>query len=212
MFAVVGLVVPALVGCKPPPAPPSVVTIRVEDEARAPVAGADIVAQSDVVAGTDVEGRAEVMVSGREGTTFQVEIRCPKLYRSPTEPLAIRRFVTGDASSPEYLAKCSRLRHTLVVAIHADGGANLPVLHLGKEVARTDEVGSASVRIEGEVRERVDLQLDTSDPKYAKLHPQNPVSSFEISNRDEIQRFDVKFTRDAKPVAKVQRRAAPKAF
>jgi hypothetical protein len=51
------------------------------------------------------------------------------------------------------------------------------VRHLGKPVARTDGDGKASVVLEGDVLDRIDLTLDTNDPSFAKLHPQSPVGS-----------------------------------
>ena len=200
------------VGCRPPEAPPSRVLIRVLDEAKEPIDGAEISVESEVIARTDNDGRAEVAVGGKEGETFYIEVRCPKQYRSPSSPIAIRRLENGAASSPEYVARCSRLRHTLVVAIRTEGAGNMPIRHLGREVARTDQDGSAHVLIEGEVHEKIDLQIDTSDPKNAKLRPQNPTASFEVGNKDELKVFDMKFTQDPKPVAKVVRRSGPKAF
>jgi hypothetical protein len=199
-------------GCRPPPAPPSRVLIRVLDEAKTPIHGAEIASQSEVIAKTNDDGRAEVAVAGKEGESFRLEVRCPKLYKSPNTPLEIRRLDNGVSQAPEYVARCSRLRHSLVVAIKTEGGSNMPILHLGREVARTDQDGSAHVLIEGEVHERVDLTIDTSDPKNAKIHPQNPVASFEITNQDELKVFQQKFTRDAKPVAKVVKRSGPKVF
>lgn len=200
-------------GCGSSAPAPSVVHIRVIDEAKAPVPGAQIAASGTVVATTDAEGRASVEVAGREGETFGVDVRCPVLYRSPPAPLAIRRLPTMAADAPEYVARCSRTRHTLVVAVRAEGGGNLPVLHLGKEVARTDESGSAHVLVEGDVHERVELLLSTSGaPAHAKLHPQNPVVAFEVGERDEIVVFDVKFTREAKPVRRAAPRVGPRAF
>jgi hypothetical protein len=122
--------------------------------------------------------------------------------------------MTAGAPPPEYGARCSRARHSLNVRIHTvgAGAANMPIRHLGKEVARTDATGMAQVVIEGQVKERVDLQIDTSDPKFAKMHPQNPVASFEITEKDEAELFELKFTADKKPVRKAAARVGPKAL
>jgi hypothetical protein len=201
-------------GCKAPPAPPARVLVRVLDESKAAVANAGISTGGDLIAQTDKEGRAEVTVTGKEGAVFPLEVRCPSGYRSPNAPILIRRLQAPNVSdaAPEYLAKCSRLRHSLVIAVHAEGGPNLPILHLGKEVARSDESGKAQVIIEGEVRERVELVLSTADPKLAKVHPQNPAATFEIGDQDERKSFEVKFTRDKKAPPKVVARTGPKAF
>lgn len=198
-------------GAPSPSVPASAVSIRVLDDEKEPVRDAEIYASGNLVARTDATGRAEVTVSGKEGATFNVEVRCPALYRSPTAPLVIRRFDARHAA-PEYAARCDKTRHTLVVAIRTQGAANMPVLHLGKEVARTDESGSAHVLVEGEVHERIELTLLTTDPKHAKLHPQNPLGAFEVAQRDEVKIFDVRFTQDPKPIIRAAPRTGPKAF
>lgn len=204
----------AVAACKPPPMPPPVkVFVRVLDEARSPVSNAELASQSTVFSKTDQEGRAEVVVTGREGATFLIDVRCPNGYRSPSAPLEIRRLENGSAAAPEYVAHCSRLRHKLVVNVKVTGaGAPLPILHLGKPVARLDAEGKARITLEGDVLERFDLQLDTSGKEFEKLHPQNPTGSFEIANRDEERTFEVKFTKEKKVVKKVAGPSGPKAL
>ncbi len=204
----------SLVACKPaPPPPPVTVFVRVVDESKAPVSDAEIASDSQVISKTNGEGRAEITVGGREGATYLLDVRCPNGYRSPEAPLEIRRLDNGSAAPPEYVTRCNRLRHKLVVNVRVTGaGGSLPVLYLGKELTRTDADGKARVVLEGDVFERVDLQLDTSDPAFAKIHPQNPTGSFEIPNRDEETTFEVKFTADKKPAPKIIRRSGPVAM
>jgi hypothetical protein len=209
--AVLAFVALLPLGCKAPPAPPSRVFVRVVDESKTSVAKAGISSGGAIIAQTNGDGLAEVSVAGKEGAVFALEVQCPNGYRSPSAPILIRRLQPSEAA-PEYLAKCSRLRHSLAIAVHADGGPNLPILHLGKEVARSDAAGNAQVVIEGEVHERVELVLSTADPKLVKVHPQNPAATFEIGEQDETKTFEVKFTRDKKPPPKVVARSGPKAF
>jgi hypothetical protein len=198
----------SLVACKPPPPPPPVtVFVKVVDEAKAPVQHAEIASQSQIITTTNIDGRAEITVSGREGATFLVDVRCPQGYRSPEVPLEIRRLDNGSATAPEYVTKCNRLRHRLVVNVNlkAPNGASvagLPVLYLGKPLTKTDAEGKAKVVLEGDVLERVDLTVDTNDASFAKYHPQNPVGSFEIPNLDGETAFEVKFTVDKPPPRK----------
>lgn len=197
----------SLGACKPvPPPPPVTVFVRVVDEAKGPVENAEIASQSQVITTTNRDGRAEITVSGREGATFIVDVRCPQGYRSPEAPLEIRRLDNGSATAPEYVTKCNRLRHRLLVnvTVKAPTGssvAGMPILYLGKPLTKTDAEGKAKVALEGDVNERVDLTVDTSDPSFAKYHPQNPFGSFEIPNHDGETGFDVKFTVD-KPAPK----------
>lgn len=204
----------SLAACKPPPPPPPVtIFVRVVDEAKEPVSNAEIASQSQVITTTNVDGRAQITVTGREGATFLVDVRCPAGYRSPQTPLEIRRLENGSAEAPEYVTRCNRLRHKLVVNVKVtNAGGSLPVLYLGKPLTKTDADGKAKVVLEGDVMERVDLTLDTSDPAFAKIHPQNPVGTFEIPNRDDETLFEVKFTADKPAPKKIFRRAGPVAM
>jgi hypothetical protein len=212
MVAAFGVTVAATVGCSSPPAAPESVYILVLDEGKAAVPDTEIVTHGEVVTKTNADGRAELQLTGREGTSFAVEVRCPNGYRSVGPPLVIRRLMTVGSPVPEYSAHCGRLRHSVSVRIHTENGSNMAVRHLGKEVARTDNTGIAQVVIEGMVHDRVDLTIDTSDPRWAKVHPQNPVATFEITEKDDTQAFEVKFTAPPKPVRHVAQRTGPKAF
>jgi len=213
-FVLAALALEALPACKPPPQPaPSSVLVRVLDESKAPVGDAELASQSQVISRTDAEGRAEISVSGREGASYLVDVRCPIGYRSPEAPLEVRRLDNGSAGRPEYVARCNRLHHKLVVNVKATGaGGSLPVLYLGKPLTRTDGEGKARVVLEGDVLERIDLQLDTSAAPFAKIHPQNPTGSFEIPTVDGETTFEVKFTQDKKPVKKAVKRSGPVAL
>jgi hypothetical protein len=204
----------ALGGCKPPPAPaPVTVFVRVLDESKEPVGNAEIASQSQVISRTGGDGLAEITVAGREGATYLVDVRCPQGYRSPEAPLEIRRLDNGTAAAPEYVTRCNRLRHKLVVNVKATGaGGSLNVLYLGKPLTRTDADGRARVVLEGDALERIDLQLDTSDAAFAKVHPQSPTGSFEIPPLDGETTFEVKFTQDKKAPKRVVKRSGPVAM
>ena len=204
----------SLGACKPPPPPaPVTVFVRVLDESKEPVGNAEIASQSQVISRTGGDGLAEITVAGREGATYLVDVRCPQGYRSPEAPLEIRRLDNGTAAPPEYVTRCNRLRHKLVVNVKATGaGGSLNVLYLGKPLTRTDADGRARVVLEGDALERIDLQLDTSDAAFAKVHPQSPTGSFEIPTRDDETTFEVKFTVDKKPPKKVVKKSGPVAM
>ena len=77
-------------------------------------------------------------------------------------------------------------------------------------LTRTDADGKARVTLEGDVAERIDLQLDTSDASFAKVHPQSPTGSFEIPNVDGETAYEVKFTRDKKAPKRFVKASGPK--
>jgi len=186
--------------CASEPPPPIEVHVVVVDEEKEPIKGAELVTPNGgILATTDARDRAVVLHAGRVGAASSIQVRCPVGFRSPSEPLVIRRMQAVVSVPPEYAAKCNHLRHKLVIAIRAEGGSDLPVLHLGREVARTDASGSAHVLVDGNVRDRVELVLSTAGPENSRLHPQNPSGVFDVAEHDDIAVFDVKFTRDAPP-------------
>jgi hypothetical protein len=70
--------------------------------------------------------------------------------------------------------------------------------------------GKARVTLEGDVAERIDLQLDASDASFAKVHTQSPTGSFEMPNIDGEIAYEVKFTRDKKAPKKFVKASGPK--
>ena len=186
-------------GCEPPPPPAVSIAVRARAETGAPVADADVFAGAIRVARTDREGLARLDVTGVEGATFYIRIECPAGYRSPNDPLSVRRLGIAAATAvPEYDVVCHEMRHTMVIGVRAEGGPDLPVLYLGREVARTDRSGAAHVTVAMDVHERIELMIGTSGKDNEKIHPQNPSSVFEMPDHDDIQVFPITFTRDVK--------------
>jgi hypothetical protein len=196
----------AMVACTPPPPAPVNVAVRVVADTGAPVERARLLSGSATVALTDATGVAHIAVNGLEGQTFQVDVKCPAGFRSPVEPLLVRRFNIAATTDPEYRVSCQSTRHSMVIVVRADGGPDLPVIYLGKEIARTDSSGAASVMMEMDVHDRVELTLSTAGKEKEKIHPQNPVAVFEMADHEDVQVFAVAFTRDKK---KPPRAAAP---
>ncbi len=173
------------------------VGVRARTEAGAKVANADLFAAGARIARTDREGLARLDIRGADGQTFLVRVECPPGYRSPADPLELTAPRPTDAAPvPEYAVVCHPLRHTLVVGVRAEGGPDLPVLYLGKEVARTDRSGAAHVSVAMEVKQKVELTLGTTGKDGDRLRPQNPAAVFEMPDHDDVQLFPVTFTRD----------------
>jgi hypothetical protein len=201
------LVLAAVAFCGCAPAAPHVFTqdavIRVESEG-GPVAGAEVSSGGKVMSKTLDDGRVQLRMNGREGDVFHVEVGCPEGYR-PTGAhefeLLVRR--AEDGRSPELTARCSRTRRRALVAVRANNGAELPILHLGKEVGRTDKSGAATVVMDVMPGEDVELVLDTRGKK--KIHPQNPVLSFRCADHEDVFVVDQTFTVDKPPPPAVAR-------
>lgn len=191
----------ALAACRPPAPELRVQSaiICVESEPGAPVANATIVAGGNAITRTNATGRAALEVRGRDGDVFHFTVGCPE----GTEPASaldfdvlVRRSLEDRA--PEFTARCAPSSRRTVVAVRAAGGSNLPVVYLGREVARTDTSGAATVVLDLHPGDEVELLLDTREAP--KLHPQNPILSFKAEKREDILVLDQKFTVDKPPV------------
>lgn len=183
------------VGCSLAPAPqPFAIALRVVSDPGEGLAGA-VVALGDAAPQlTDASGVLWARVHGREGDTVPVVVRCPAGYRSPDEavPLVLRRFVDPGAV-PQHEVACAPLTRTLVVAVRAPGGRDLPVLVDGQELARTDASGVATLRWDLPLDESVTVMLDTS--AQPDLIPESPRRSFGKLRADEVVLFEEPFER-----------------
>jgi hypothetical protein len=86
----------------------------------------------------------------------------------------------------------------------------LPVLYLGREVARTDAFGAAHLLLQIRPEEQFDLTLATTEKGGEQLRPQNPVATFSVKHQDEVFVFEPHFTVEAKKVVYHPPPPAPK--
>jgi hypothetical protein len=174
----------------PGPPPPEEITVRVFGDPDEPVADAEIGSGQGMLGRTDATGAARFKLEGADGTRFDLAVTCPVDHGGLSRPFKV--VLRRGSRAPEYTTTCKRTVRTAVVAVHAPGGSGLPIMHLGRELARIDEVGMALVHLDLKVGETFTLTLDTSDPKYRFLRPQNPEVSFSVLDSDELYTFDPK--------------------
>jgi hypothetical protein len=178
-------------------------TIRVTGDQGRPLAGAQVFFQGSVVGKSNDRGLVRLAVNGREGEAVLLTVTCPDGYRTSTKPIEVSlRKLAEPASSPEFSANCRPLTRSVVVAVRADNGGNLPVRYLGQAIAHTDASGAAHVLLALAPEEEFELVLDTTGKPGESLRPQNPSARFTVKNTDEILTFNVPFT--------IEPRAAPK--
>ncbi len=197
------LLVPALAACgeevKAKPKPPLEVKVVVSSDPGKPTEGADVVYAGKVIATSDAKGIAKLTLKGNDGDAYDVTIKCPKGFQSPSKPLTIPLQRLADPSeAPEYDVSCPPLTRTVVVALRAENGPNLPVNYLGHAVGRTDGSGAATVLL-GDVDSETSLvlTLDTSEKASEGLRPQNPSNTFVVKGQDDIFTWDQKFVVEA---------------
>ena len=174
----------------PPAAEP--ITVKVYGDPDEPIEGAAIGSGAGVLAKTDATGIAKFELEGADGSRFDLGVTCPaSAGGGAARPLKI--VLRRGSRAPEYTASCKRTVRSVVVAVKAVGVSGLPVMHLGRELARLDESGMALVHLDMKVGDTFTLFLDTSDPKWAALRPQNPEISFPVVDNDELYNFEPKF-------------------
>jgi hypothetical protein len=80
----------------------------------------------------------------------------------------------------------------VVVAVRAEGGRDLPLLHLGRELARTDSSGAAHVVLDVRSEDVLELVLDTT--AQPRLRPKSPVLRIQPDASEGIVAVEQDFT------------------
>lgn len=204
LLAAVVLAAVSVLGCdilKPPPAKPFEARLKVFGDPEQPLKGAEVYYKQKKIGTTDDAGSVSFRLKGAEGDVYALTIKCPDGYTSPAKPLSVVLRKTADPKKrPEYQADCPKASRTVVVAVRADSGPNLPVLYLGREVGKTDESGAAHVLLDLPPNQTFQLELSTAGDAAKDLRPQNPTSAFEVKQEDAVFVFDQKFKIEKKRV------------
>jgi hypothetical protein len=198
---------------KPVPPPPQEIIVHVSGDPGQPLKDAALLFNGQPKATTGADGIGRLKLTGKDGEAFEIGVSCPEGFQSPSKPISvILRRLADPSKIPEYEVTCPPTARTVVVAVRADGGANLPVMYLGREIGRTDSSGSAHILLKFKPDETFDLILGTTEKGNERLRPQNPFASFVVKDRDDVFTFDQKFEQEKKKVvvAPVRRRGPVK--
>jgi hypothetical protein len=170
------------------------ILIKVESDPGAPVGGASISHNGKVVSSTGIDGRAKLTLPGKEGDALDFSVECPAEFVSPNKPITVYLHRMADKTKlAEYNTVCPPSTRKLVVSVRAENGPYLPVLYLGKPVARTDASGTAHILLMMRPGDQFELQLDTSEKGNERLRPKMPTGTFAMREHDDLQSFDQKF-------------------
>jgi hypothetical protein len=188
------------------------VRFRVTADDNTPVAAARIVLDGDKVLGeTGTDGTLLVEIQAPEGLRLGADAGCPDGYLpGPPTTVSLRSHQRLDSKSdeaPEVSLRCSRTNRIAAVAIRAGGQAGLPIMLLGREIARTDASGVAHTMFRMPPGATFRLTIDTSsDPS---LRPKSPSVTFTVPDRDDALIFDQPFEKILPPPKPRKRRAPP---
>jgi hypothetical protein len=184
------------------------VLFRVESDPGQTVTGASVSFQGRVLAKTDDDGAVLVSVQGKEGDHVALSVACPEGFLSPSKAteVVLHRLADPGRSAAEYDVRCPPVVGGVGVVVRAERGPNLPVKHLGREVARTDASGAGLALLQVPANEPVEIMLDTSQarpPGGGRLIPENPSLKFTSTDREDLKLFDVRFDLETngRPVA-----------
>jgi hypothetical protein len=196
------LLIPAAVACdafKSVPPPPQEIIVHVSGDPGRPLKDAALLYGGEKKATTGEDGIGKLKLTGKDGEGFDITVSCPEGFQSPSKPISvILRRLADPSRVPEYEVSCPPTARTVVVAVRADGGTNLPVMYLGREIGRTDGSGSAHVLLKLKPDDTFDLVLATNEKGNDRLRPQNPFATFVVKDRDEVFTFDQKFEQEKK--------------
>lgn len=172
---------------------PFSIVVRVNDEVGRPVPEVAISVGKSVNATTAANGSVTLKLSGTDGESVAVNVKCPERYASPDKPLAVTlRRLGSNSPVPQFDAVCTSRMHTTLVGVRTENGQGVAIVHRGKLLARTDEAGTAHFSLTLPPNETVVLDLDTKE--NAALRPQSPSLTFRTSDRDELVLLEQKFT------------------
>lgn len=178
-------------GCARKPIASYAIAVRAESDPGKPLAHVRITSRGATLGESDDQGLASFSLEGNAGDMIPLETHCPPGHRAPKLPLQVVLRAISAGISPQFRVVCQPLTRSLVLAVRAQNGADLPVRYLGQEIARTDEAGAAHALLDVAPGETVTLTLDTS--AKSKLMPRNPELKLVVPERDEIVMFDEKF-------------------
>ena len=173
------------------------IIVHVERDPGQPLAAAKISRDDGVLGTTDARGTAALQLTGLPGERVALQVSCPDGFRSPDEPLSVVLRPLLDAQrKAEYRVACPPLLRSVVIAVRAQNGANVPLKYLGKEIARTDASGACHALLKRAPGETVTVTLDTSAAEHTKLIPHSPALKLTVPARDDLVVFDQTFTRE----------------
>jgi hypothetical protein len=172
--------------------------VLIESDPGTPIAGVSLMFGDKEVGKTDAAGKSIVESSRPDGQSLVIAVKCPD-GTQPTEAIPVKVQRTESKVPTQFRRLCKPSSRALAVVIRAEEGYNLPVLYLGKEIARTDASGAAHFTSVFPIGERVELTLNANvDPK---LKPQSASRPFVVGDADDVNLWQPKFERE-KPAPK----------
>jgi hypothetical protein len=176
-----------------PPAATFPVLLTVQHDGATPVAGVQVLEAGHLIGTTDATGSVPLELSGVEGGSASLALKCPDGFASPQKPLEVglRRLAPGSPP-PRFNSECVPLVHSIVAAVLAENGPNLPISFLNQVIGHTNELGVGHVLLEASEHQQITLTLDTRAQPH--VLPQNPALTFVAPEHDALVLLEQDFT------------------
>ncbi|MDD9945144.1 MAG: hypothetical protein OXU20_29145 [Myxococcales bacterium] len=200
------------VGCEPPATQQSVYDVLVvaESDEGEPLAGLRFFVNQEPAGVTDAAGKLALKLAGTDGQRLPVRALCPEGFDEPTHrrALVLQTFASlgqGGSAHTRVAVTCHAKQRTSVVAVKT-GKPDIPIVHRGKVLARTNSSGVAHVQLTMPRDSRFRLKLATD--AVPRLRPQNPTRMFEASTEHGWTVWNQPFEKleEPKPPKPVKRR------
>jgi hypothetical protein len=190
---------------KPAPTAPFELVVHVESDPGRSLQGVVVSKRGDdAQSTTDGDGNVTLHLSGKEGQSVDLTVKCPTDYVTSPKPLTV--MLRRASKTPQYDWSCPPAIRHLVVALRTDNGPRLPVSYLGETIGRTSATGTFTHVFALQPGTSVELELDT---EHTKLHPANPKFSATVGAIDDVVTFEQTFNADPPVVRSGLRKKPP---
>jgi hypothetical protein len=185
----------SLLGCKEQAVTPFKLIVHVDSDPGQALTDLPILFNDAEVKRTDAKGDALIETKRPDGEVVTLVVKCPADSATP-EPVRVTVRRTEGQSITKFDRACRPQTRSIAVLVRAENGPNLPVMYLGKEVARTDSSGAAHYALKLKVGEPFTIGLSTNGNKDdQKLRPPNPSVPLIVGEGDEVKLINIKFER-----------------
>lgn len=198
LISAVGLVAFTACGSAAPERAPFSIQLSATSDDGEPLAGVSFTTNQKDMGTTPESGGFVVHLRGAEGSTLPLRATCPEGYESPPAgSLKLTRVesLSGEVERLSFDAVCVRKVRDVVVVVHAENGADLPVTIDGEISGRTDAFGNAHVLVPVD-REVKSLAVGLDTTERSRLRPQNPRRVFELEGKDAVALFHQPFSEE----------------
>ena len=180
-----------------------------------PLEGVKFTTGSNTIGTSNAKGAVSVNMRGSDGQNLTVMATCPDGYVSPEQPSAlklteVRRVNQEGPASLGIDVTCIRTLREIVLVVRTGNAPSLPVDVGGKTVGKTDNDGTAHVRLQLD-RDVRSLSVSLATNDSPTLRPQNPSRVYDLDGQDAMLLLDQSFTTERKsaPRRRVATSATP---